>query len=133
MNQIKKDYNENEVNSTWIISNELVGIASFALLFGGPVLFSIGAVGVIGTSYISYNLFKKDCTEYFEQYKKHYEEYKYYSLYNFIISVLEGIVYMKEYINNLNLDSKAIPNIENVIKKIKESIVLDFKICIRFR
>jgi len=130
MNQIKKDYNENEVNSTWIISNEVIGAVSFAFLFGGPVLFSIGAIGVVGTSYISYNLFKKDCTEYFEQYKKHYEEYKYQSLYNFIISVLNGIVYMKEYIKDLNLNSKAVPSIENVKKIVKESIVIDFKIAI---
>ena len=37
---------------------------------------------------------------------------------------------MKEYIKDLNLNSKAVPSIENVKKIVKESIVLDFKIAI---
>ena len=37
---------------------------------------------------------------------------------------------MKEYIKDLNLNSKAVPIIENVKKIVKESIVLDFKIAI---
>ena len=98
MKEIKKDYNANEVNSTWIIANEVVGLISYGCLFGGPILMPIGAIGLAGTSYISYKQFKSDCTEYFEQYKAHYEEYKYYSLYNFINCVLLGIEYFENYL-----------------------------------
>ena len=101
INEIRKDYHANEVKSTWIVSNEIAGYVSYSFLFGGPILFTIGAVGLAGTSYISYKQFKTDCTEYFEQYKKHYEEYKYLSLYNFINSVVFIIRYLEEYIIKL--------------------------------
>ena len=33
VNEIKKDYSANEVNSTWIVSNEIAGLVSFSFLF----------------------------------------------------------------------------------------------------
>ena len=35
--EIKQNYNETEVNSFWIFTNEAVGVISFACLFGGPI------------------------------------------------------------------------------------------------
>ena len=122
VNEIKKDYNANEVNSTWIVSNEIAGLVCFSFLFGGPVLMAIGAAGVVGTSYVSYKQFKADCTEYFEQYKKHYEEYKYNSLFNFINSVLYAIRYLEDYIIKLDdNDNAAPPNANNIVEDIKKS------------
>ena len=125
MNEIKKDYNANEVNSTWIVANEVVGLISYGCLFGGPILMPIGAIGLAGTSYISYKQFKSDCTEYFEQYKAHYEEYKYYSLYNFINCVLLGIEYFENYL--ICLEDKAAPNAIEVIQNHKNNMEQDFK------
>lgn len=123
--EIKKDYNANEVGSGWIIANEVAGTVSYACLFGGPVLMAIGAIGLTATSIVSYQQFKKDCTEYFEQYKKHYEEYKYFSLYNFIVSLLMGIEYLESYI--ISLEDKAAPNVGEVIDNIRKSIEVDIK------
>ena len=101
VNEIRNNYNKTEVNSTWIFTNEFVGGISFACLFGGPLAIAIGGAGLIGTSYVSYKQFKKDCTEYFEQYKKSYEENKYYSLLNFIASIQKGIEFFKKYLEDL--------------------------------
>ena len=100
--KIRNSYHKTEVNSGLIVANEAVGYASYALLFN-PITFLIGGVGIIGTSYISYNQFKTDCTEYFEKYKKHYEEYKYRSLTDCINSLIFAIEYLEKYINNMNL------------------------------
>ena len=80
---------------------------------------------MVGTSYVSYKQFEKDCTEYFEQYKKHYEEFKYYSLYNFINCIILGIDYLENYI--VCLEDKAAPNASNAIENVKKSIEQDFK------
>ena len=101
VNEIRKNYHETEVNSTWIFTNEFVGTISFACLFGGPLSIAIGGAGFIGTSYISYKQFEKDCTEYFEAYKKSFEENKYYSLLNFIFSIQKGIEFFKKYLEDL--------------------------------
>ena len=124
-NEIIKDYKANEVHSGWILANEAFGGVSFICLFGGPVLMSLGAIGLSASSIASYNQFKKDCTEYFEQYKKHYEEYKYYSLYNFIVSMLLGINYLETYI--ASLEDKAAPNLADVIDNIKKGIEDDIR------
>ena len=99
--EIRDGYHKSEVNSGFIIANEVVGYASYALLFN-PVTFVLGGVGLVGSSYISYNQFKKDCTEYFEQYKNHYEEYKYESLIECINSLIISIDYFKDYLDDLN-------------------------------
>jgi hypothetical protein len=117
---IRKEYNANEVNSGWIIGNEVVGAICFGCLFGGPILLPIGAVGLAGSSYISFKTFKDDCTEYFEQYKKHYEEYKYYSIFNFINSIKLGMIYMEKYI--ISLDDQAAPQVDNILDSFKRSI-----------
>jgi predicted GTPase len=124
VNEIRKDYHEKEVNSTWIVANEIVGGISYVCMFGGPIGLALGGAGVIGTSYISYNQFKKDCTEYFEQYKKHYEENKYYSLLNFIISTQRGIEFFKNYLEELNNDKnmtdlQGAPIVEGINETIK--------------
>lgn len=106
VNEIRKDYHEKEVNSTWIVANEVVGGISYICMFGGPIGIAIGGAGLVGTSYVSYKQFKKDCTEYFEQYKKHYEENKYYSLLNFIISIQKGIEYFRNYLEELKKNKK---------------------------
>ena len=128
VNEIKKDYSANEVNSTWIVSNEIAGLVSFSFLFGGPILMTVGAIGVAGTSYISYKQFKTDCTEYFEQYKKHYDEYKYLSLYNFIYSVTLIIRYLEKYIIDLADDGNAAPpNVDNIKESFNKSIEENLK------
>ena len=99
--EIRDGYHKSEVNSGFIIANEVVGYASYAFLFN-PVTFVLGGVGLVGSSYISYNQFKKDCTEYFEQYKNHYEEYKYESLNECINSLIISIDYFKNYLDDLN-------------------------------
>ena len=98
--EIRDGYHKKEVNSGYIIANEAAGYASYALLFN-PVTFIFGGIGLFGTSYISYNQFKKDCTEYFEQYKKHYEEYKYDSLSNCIDTLILSIEYFEKLIKEL--------------------------------
>ena len=126
--EIRKDYQSNEVNSAWIVANEVAGLVSYACLFGGPILMSIGVVGLAGTSLISYKQFKTDCTEYFNQYKQHYEEYKYYSIYNFINSIFLGIAYFENYLINLNDNSdKAAPSVSKVIDNFKKGIENDLK------
>lgn len=112
VNEIRKDYHENEVKSTWIVANEIAGGISYICMFGGPMGIVLGGAGVIGSSYISYKQFKKDCTEYFEQYKKHYEDFKYYSLLNFIISIQKGIEFFKNYLENLKKDKKQFINLQ---------------------
>jgi hypothetical protein len=123
--EIRNNYHETEVNSAWILTNEAVGVVSFACLFGGPIALTIGGAGLIGTSYVSYKQFKKDCTEYFEQYKKCYEENKYYSLLNFIISIQKGIEFFRKYLedlkndNNQMFDLQAGPIAEGINENIK--------------
>ena len=125
LNEIKKDVNESEVSNTWILANEAIGYISYICLFGGPVGIVLGGIGIIGTSYVSYNQFKKDCTEYFEQYKKHFEENKYFSLYNFITSIIMGIQYFENYVINLtsnNEELREAPNPIEIIKTVKGNI-----------
>ena len=128
VNEIRNNYHETEVNSTWIFTNEVVGAISFGCLFGGPIGIAIGGAGLIGTSYISYNQFKKDCTEYFEQYKKYYEENKYYSLLNFIISIQKGIEFFRKYLedlknnNNQVIDLQVNPIVEGINENIKAEL-----------
>ena len=69
IHEIKKNYHESEVSSTWILANEAIGYISYICLFGGPIGICLGSIGVVGTSIVSYQQFKKDCTEYFEEYK----------------------------------------------------------------
>jgi len=99
--EIRDGYHKSEVNSGFIIANEAIGYASYALLFN-PVTFALGGVGMVGSSYISYSQFKKDCTEYFEQYKSHYEDYKYESLNDCINSLIISIDYFKKYLIELD-------------------------------
>ena len=122
--KIEKDIYANEVNSTWIFANEAAGFVSYLCLFGGPVLFPIGLIGVAGTSYVSYQQFKTDCTEYLEQYKKNYEEFKYHSLYNFICSIILGIEYLETYI--VCSEDKAAPIATEIIENVKKEIEQDF-------
>jgi len=128
VNEIRKNYHKTEVNSTWIFTNEVMGIISYACLFGGPIGLTLGGAGLIGTSYVSYQQFKKDCTEYFEQYKKCYEENKYYSLLNFIISIQKGIEFFRKYLedlkndNNQEIDLQANPNVEGINENIKAKL-----------
>ena len=98
--EIRDGYHKSEVNSGYIIANEAAGYASYALLFN-PVTFVFGGIGLFGTSYISYNQFKKDCTEYFEQYKNHYEEYKYDSLSDCIETLISSIEYFEKIMKEL--------------------------------
>ena len=98
--EIKDGYHQNEVKPGYIVANEVVGVVSYFLLLN-PFTFVIGGTGLVGSSYISYKQFKKDCTEYFEQYKKHYEEYKYRSLYDCINSLIFSMDYFEKYLNNL--------------------------------
>ena len=98
--EIRDGYHKSEVNSGYIIANEAAGYASYALLFN-PVTFVFGGIGLFGTSYISYNQFKKDCTEYFEQYKNHYEEYKYDSLSDCIETLISSIEYFEKIMKKL--------------------------------
>lgn len=93
--EIRDNYHKTEVNTGLIFANEAVGLASYALL-SNPITFVFGGLGLIGSSYISYNQFKKDCTEYFEQYRDHYEEYKYRSLCDCIESLILGIDYFQK-------------------------------------
>ena len=124
INEIKQDYYKKETKSKWIVANEIAGYASNLLFLGGPIGWCLGGVGLIGTSYISYNQFSKDCTEYYKQYKKHFEENKYYSFINFIITIFIGIKYFNTYINNLNQHKNNIsPNSNEIIKEIKENII----------
>ena len=99
--QIRDGYHKTEVNTGLIFANEVVGYASYALLFN-PVTFILGGVGLFGSSYISYSQFKKDCTEYFEQYKNHYEVYKYESLSECINSLIISIDFFKKYLSDLS-------------------------------
>ena len=131
-NEVRKEYHKKEVKSGWIIANEIAGYASYALFLGGPVGWCLGSVGLIGTSYISYKQFEKDCTEYYEQYKKHFEENKYSSFINFIITIFIGIKYFEAYIDNLKQKNKTnlsiSPNSYEIIKEIKENIIDIIKI-----
>lgn len=128
LNEIRRDYHENEVKSTWIFANELVGEISYICLFGGPIAITIGGLGIVGTSFISYKQFKKDCTEYFEQYKQHYEENKYYSLLNFVISIQKGIEFFRNYLEALKKgkttmdDLQGAPTIEGINETIKAEL-----------
>jgi hypothetical protein len=119
--EIRNNYHETEVNSAWILTNEAVGVVSFACLFGGPIALTIGGAGLIGTSYVSYKQFKKDCTEYFEQYKKCYEENKYYSLLNFIISIQKGIEYFRKYLEDLKNNNNQVNDLQ-IFDGINENI-----------
>ena len=128
VNEIRNNYHEREVSSTWIFTNEAVGTISYACLFGGPIGIAIGGAGLIGTSYVSYMQFKKDCTEYFENYKKSYEENKYYSLLNFIISIQKGIEFFRKYLedlknnNNQVIDLQVNPIVEGINENIKAEL-----------
>ena len=90
---------------------------------------ALGGVGIIGTQYISYKQYEKDCNEIFEQYKKHFEENKYLSLFNFIASLLIGIKYIENYIlnceENQNNENEA-PNPEEVKEAVKGTIKNDY-------
>ena len=127
--EIRKDYHETEVSSAAIVANEVVGFVSYICLFGGPIGMTIGGVGIVGTSYISFNQFKKDCTEYFEQYKKHYEENKYLSLLNYVVSVQKGIQYFKTYVDNMENERNKVednnssaPNPSEINETIKDNL-----------
>ena len=127
--EISKDIRENEVSSGWILANGIVNYVSVLCLFGGPVAVALGGVGIIGTQYISYKQYEKDCNEIFEQYKKHFEENKYLSLFNFIASLLIGIKYIENYIlnceENQNNENEA-PNPEEVKETVKGTIKNDY-------
>jgi len=132
INEITKDIKEAEVSSGWILANGVVNCASVLCLFGGPVSVTIGGVGIVGTQIISYQQYKKDCTEIFEQYKKHFEKNKYLSLFNFIASLLIGINYIENYIviyegkyANQNNEQDA-PNPEEVKETVKEAIQSEY-------
>ena len=127
--EIRKDYHETEVSSAAIVANEVIGVVSYICLFGGPIGMTIGGVGIVGTSYISFNQFKKDCTEYFEQYKKHYEENKYLSLLNYVVSVQKGIQYFKTYVDNMENERNKVddnnssaPNPSEINETIKDNL-----------
>ena len=127
--EIRKDYHETEVSSAAIVANEVIGVVSYICLFGGPIGMTIGGVGIVGTSYISFNQFKKDCTEYFEQYKKHYEENKYLSLLNYVVSVQKGIQYFKAYVDNMENECNKVednnssaPNPSEINETIKDNL-----------
>ena len=92
---IRDGYHKTEVNTGLIFANEVVGYSSYALLFN-PITFAIGGVGLVGSSYISYKQFKKDCTEYFEHYKNHYEDYKYQNFSDCIKTLIEGINFLEK-------------------------------------
>ena len=131
-NEVRKEYHKGEVKSGWIVANEIAGYASYALFAAGPIGWCLGGAGLIGTSYISYKQFEKDCTEYYSQYKKHFEEYKYYSFINFIITIFIGIKYFEKYIFNLKQKNKKniiiSPKSNEIIKDIKENIIDILKI-----
>ena len=127
--EIRKDYHETEVSSAAIVANEVIGVVSYICLFEGPIGMTIGGVGIVGTSYISFNQFKKDCTEYFEQYKKHYEENKYLSLLNYVVSVQKGIQYFKTYVDNMENERNKVednnssaPNPSEINETIKDNL-----------
>ena len=133
MNEISRDIKNNEVSSGWILVNGVVNYVSVLCPFGGPVSMALGGAGIIGTQIVSFQQYKRDCTQFFEQYKKHFEENKYLSLFNFITSLLLGIQYIENYIlicqikeENQNNDQDA-PNPEEIKETIKETFRDEYK------
>ena len=124
IHEIKKNYHESEVSSTWILANEAIGYISYICLFGGPIGICLGSIGVVGTSIVSYQQFKKDCTEYFEEYKKSFEENKYLSLYSFIASTLMGIQFFENYVRKFqnNEELPEAPKPAEIVETIKGDI-----------
>lgn len=96
--EIRQNYNETEVNSFWIFTNEAVGVISFVCLFGGPIALTIGGAGLIGTSYVSYKQFQK------------------------------GIVFFRKYLEDLKNDNNQIIDlqagliVEGINEKIKDEL-----------
>ena len=73
---------------------------------------------------MSYQQFKKDCTEYFEEYKKSFEENKYLSLYSFITSTLMGIQFFENYVRKFqnNEELPEAPKPAEIVETIKGDI-----------
>ena len=104
--------------------NAQASLLSYICLFGGPIGICLGSIGVVSTSIISYQQFKKDCTEYFEEYKKSFEENKYLSLYSFITSTLMGIQFFENYVRKFqnNEELPEAPKPAEIVETIKGDI-----------
>ena len=124
LKEIQKSYHESEVSNTWILANEAAGYISYIFLFGGPIAICLGSIGLVGTSIVSYQQFKADCTEYFEEYKKHFEENKYLSLFNFITSTLMGIQFFENYVLKLQNNKELLdaPKPAEIIETLRGNI-----------